>query len=118
MLPISFGCILLLYSKVNNTSPDSLTLKTTTMSFSMATLRSLAHSRSLGRKQLKHMQVVALPVAKVTDEILEPASTIVVKRFQQQVAREHRQEQIILAVVLTMSMAISIGLLLLLLEII
>jgi hypothetical protein len=84
----------------------------------MATIRSLAYNRSLGRKQHKGVNDAGLPIAKVTNEILEPASALVVKQFQQKLARERRQDRLILAVVLSTSLFISIGLLLLMLEII
>jgi hypothetical protein len=118
MLLISFGCTLLMYSKVINTTPNSLTLKTTTMSFTSAAIHSIANNRSLGHRYRKGLQVTGLPIAKVTGEILEPASALVVKRFQQKLARERKQEQLILVAVMTTSLFISIGLVLLLLGII
>ena len=80
----------------------------------MAAIRSLAYNRNLGRKKHKGMQFTGLPIAKVTGEVLEPASALVVKQFQQQLARDRKQEQLILAAVLTTSLFISIGLMLLL----
>lgn len=85
------------------------------MSFSLAAIRSVANNRSLGTKKRKSIQTTGLPIAKVTGEILEPASALVVKQFQDKLAKERKYDQMITAAVLTMSLLVSGSLLLLML---
>lgn len=88
------------------------------MSFIIDGIRSVAQNRSLGRKQRKGMQVTGLPTAKVTGEILAPASATVALKFQQQLATERRHDKLIILLILATTLLSSIALLLLILGII
>lgn len=77
------------------------------MSFVSDSIKSVANNRSLKRKQQKGIHPAGLPFLKKGGQVLEPASPLVVKAFQAQLAAERKRDQLIIGFVLASSLLLS-----------
>ncbi|MEL7221926.1 MAG: hypothetical protein AAGJ93_11445 [Bacteroidota bacterium] len=84
------------------------------MSFIMDSIRSIARNHKLGRNRSRGIQTTGLPSPKATGKILEPASALVVKQFQEKLARERKQEQIITTIAIVAGVLLTSSLFMLL----